>query len=172
MVEFVRVMKDIAMFEGIKRGGVPEGGLLRGLLRSMVKSRAEHWIDRPEIGALFGCSLFDDMDDPARLLSLKVMLVPWCSHTLGWPPSTPAMCAVIGAGERTGVVLFYARVLLCAAHSIHPLPSGPPGHSKTLRDISAATDILVLPFPVFPVSQIYLGEAFSSYLSVSHQADR
>ncbi|ESK88422.1 hypothetical protein Moror_14744 [Moniliophthora roreri MCA 2997] len=92
-------------------------------------------------------------DGPAHLLSLKVMRVSRPSLASAWQP-------------------FYSSSPSFSAHSTQSILSLQgktplPGHPKTLRDLTHATELLTLPSSF---GSIQLGETFSSCLSVNNES--
>ncbi|KAF5373020.1 hypothetical protein D9758_001739 [Tetrapyrgos nigripes] len=92
-------------------------------------------------------------DAPAHLLSLKVMRLSRPALSSAWQP-------------------FYSSSPSFSAHSTESIVSLQgktplPGHPKTLRDITSATELLTLPSSF---GSIQLGETFSSCLCVNNES--
>ncbi|KXN90469.1 hypothetical protein AN958_04141 [Leucoagaricus sp. SymC.cos] len=93
------------------------------------------------------------VDSPAHLLSLKVMRVSRPEVSSAWQPffsSSPYFSA-------------HASASILSLQGNAPLP----GHPKTLRDLTHASDILTLPSSF---GSIQLGQTFASCLCVNNEA--
>ncbi|KAF5386937.1 hypothetical protein D9615_001712 [Tricholomella constricta] len=93
------------------------------------------------------------MEGPAHLLSLKVMRVSRPELASAWQPfysSSPSFSA-------------HSTASIVSLQGIAPLP----GHPKTLRDLTHASELLTLPSSF---GSIQLGETFSSCLCINNEA--
>ncbi|KAF8078173.1 hypothetical protein FPV67DRAFT_1662915 [Lyophyllum atratum] len=93
------------------------------------------------------------MDGPAHLLSLKVMRVSRPELASAWQPfysSSPSFSA-------------HSTASVVSLQGSAPLP----GHPKTLRDLTHASELLTLPSSF---GSIQLGETFSSCLCINNEA--
>ncbi|KAF5358522.1 hypothetical protein D9756_001759 [Leucocoprinus leucothites] len=113
----------------------------------------------PILGLVFkltttvGAAMWAIVDSPAHLLSLKVMRVSRPEVAGAWQPffsSSPFFSA-------------HASASILSLQGNTPLP----GHPKTLRDLTHASDILTLPSSF---GTIQLGQTFSSCLCINNEA--
>ncbi|KAJ6500407.1 hypothetical protein C8R45DRAFT_1071056 [Mycena sanguinolenta] len=108
-------------------------------------------------------------DGPGHLLSLKVMRVSRPALASAWQPfysSSPSFSvrdAKEGLDTIVDALQAHSTASILSLQGKSPLP----GHPKTLRDLTHASELLMLPSSF---GSIQLGETFSSTLCVNNEA--